>query len=105
MAFGTTAIPAGVIREDLSGALVAAPEMSAESLSAAGKDIGDGALMGRQNRRAMGRQVVAREVAEDVRDLDHDGVATPEAGHQLIQDPSQRNAGWFGQMAVVAILA
>src|SRR5580700_4304355 len=61
MAFWTTPILAGVIREDLGGALVAAPEMSAESLGTAGKDIGDGALMRWRHRRAMGRQVVARE--------------------------------------------
>jgi hypothetical protein len=46
----------------------------------------------------MGRQVVVREAAEDVRDLDHGGAAASEAGHQLIKDPSQRNAGWFGQV-------
>lgn len=46
MAFWTTPILAGVIREDLGGTFVAAPEMSAESLGAAGKDVGDGALMG-----------------------------------------------------------
>jgi hypothetical protein len=100
MAFGTTPILAGVIREDLGGALVAAPEMSAESLGAAGKDIGDGALMGWRHRRAMGRQVVAREAAEDVRHLDHDGAAASEAGHQSIKDLSQRNAGWLGQVGI-----
>jgi hypothetical protein len=80
MAFWTTPILAGVIREDLGGTFVAAPEMSAESLGAAGKDIGDGALMGWWHRRAMGRQVIAREAAEDVCDLDHGGTAGSEAG-------------------------
>jgi hypothetical protein len=46
MAFWTTPILAGVIREDLGGTFVAVPEMSAESLGAAGEDVGDGALMG-----------------------------------------------------------
>jgi hypothetical protein len=100
MAFWTTPILAGVIREDLGGTFVAVPEMSAESLGAAGKDIGDGALMGWRHRRAMGRQVIAREAAEYVRDLDHGGIAGSEAGHQSIEDRSQRNAGWLGQMGV-----
>jgi hypothetical protein len=100
MAFWTTPILAGVIREDLGGALVAAPEMSAESLGTAGKDIGDGALMRWRHRRAMGRQVVAREAAEDVRHLDHGGAAASEVGHQSIEDLSQRNVGWLGQMGV-----
>ena len=100
MAFWTTPILAGVIREDLGGALVAAPEMSAESLGTAGKDIGDGALMRWRHRRAMGRQVVVREAAEDVRHLDHGGAAASEVGHQSIEDLSQRNAGWLGQMGV-----
>ena len=100
MAFWTTPILAGVIREDLGGTFVAAPEMSAESLGAAGKDIGDGALMGWWHRRAMGRQVIAREAAEDVRDLDHGGTAASEVGHQSIKDLSQRNAGWLGQVGI-----
>jgi hypothetical protein len=100
MAFWTTPILAGVIREDLGGTFVAAPEMSAESLGAAAKDIGDGALMGWQYRRAMGRQIVVREVAENVRDLDHGGTAGSEAGHQSIEDGSQRNAGWLGQVGI-----
>ena len=100
MAFGTTPIFAGVIREDLGGARVAAPKMSAESLGAAGKDIGDGALMGWRHRRAMDRQIIAREAAEDVRDFDHGGTAASEVGHQSIEDRSQRNAGWLGQVSV-----
>jgi hypothetical protein len=100
MAFWTTPILAGVIREDLGDALVAAPEMSAESLGAAGKDIGDGALMRWRYRRAMDRQVVVCEAAEDVRHLDHGGAAVSEVGHQSIEDLSQRNAGWLGQMGV-----
>jgi hypothetical protein len=45
--------------------------MPAERLSAAGKDVGDGAPVRRQHRRAMDRLVVIREAAEDLRDLDH----------------------------------
>jgi hypothetical protein len=48
----------------------------------------------------MGRQVVAREAAEDVRHLDHDRAAASEVGHQSIEDLSQRNAGWLGQVGV-----
>jgi hypothetical protein len=74
-AFCTAPILAGVIREDLGGAFVAAPQMSAESLGAAGKDIGDGGI-------------------------DHGGAAASEVGHRLIEDLSQRNAGWLGQVGV-----
>jgi len=51
--------------------MVAAPEVSAERFRAAGKDVGNGTPMRRQHRRAMRRQVVVREAAEDIRDLDH----------------------------------
>ncbi len=100
VAFWTTPVFAGMVGEDLSGALVAVPEMSAESLGAALLDVGDGALMGWQHQCAMGRQVIAREAAEDVRDLDHDGATASEAGHQFVEDASERDAGWFGQVGV-----
>ena len=48
----------------------------------------------------MGRQVIVREAAEDVRDLDHGGTAGSEVGHQSIEDRSQRNAGWLGHVGV-----
>jgi hypothetical protein len=48
----------------------------------------------------MGRQVIAREAAEYVRDLDHGRIAGSEAGHQSIENRSQRNAGWLGQVGV-----
>ena len=45
VAFGTAAVFAGVVGEHLGAALVAAPQVSAESLGAAGEDVGDGAAM------------------------------------------------------------
>src|SRR5271167_4107546 len=43
VAFGAAAVLAGVVGEDLGTAMVAAPQVSAESFSAAGDDVGDGA--------------------------------------------------------------
>jgi hypothetical protein len=100
VALGTTPVFAGMIGEDLGTALLAAPEVSAESLGAAGLDIGNGALMRWQHRRAMGRQVVAGEAAEDVRDLDHGGSAASEAGHHLVEDVSEQDLGRLGQVGV-----
>jgi hypothetical protein len=54
VAFGAGAVFAGVIREHLVGAMITAPEMSAESLGSAREDIGDGTAMRRRHRRAMG---------------------------------------------------
>jgi hypothetical protein len=71
VALGTAPVFAGVVGEDLGMALVAAPEVSAERLGAAGQDVGDGAPLRRQQRRGMRRQVVVRKAAEDRRELDH----------------------------------
>jgi hypothetical protein len=100
MTFGTASVLAGVIGKHLGAAAVAAPEVSTEGFGAAGQDVGDGALMGRQYRRAMGCEVVVREAAEDVRDLDHSAAAASEAGHQSVEDTSERDAGWLGQVGV-----
>ena len=89
-----------MIGEDLGAALVATPEAAAERLGAAGLDVGDGAPMRRRHRRAMGRQIFAREAAKDVRDLDHGGSAASEAGHQFVEDASERDAGGFGEVGV-----
>jgi hypothetical protein len=100
MAFGTASILAGAIGEDLGGALVATPEAASESLGAAGLDVGDGAPMRRRHRGAMSRQVLAREAAKDVRNLDHDAVAASEAAHQCVEDGSERDSGRFGEVGV-----
>jgi hypothetical protein len=57
--------------EYLGIASITAPEVSAKRLGAAGLDIGDGAQMRGRHRHAVGRQVLIREAAEDVRNLDH----------------------------------
>ena len=48
----------------------------------------------------MSRQVLAGEAAKDVRNLDHDAVAASEAGHQCVEDASERDAGGFSEMGV-----
>ena len=52
----------------------------------AGQDVGDGTPVRGQHRRAMGRQVVVREPAEDVSELDHGRSPRSQAGHQLVED-------------------
>jgi len=83
VALGTAPVLAGVKGEDLAGAALAAPEMSASAavrqamMSAMARRC-DGGIA-----RAMDRQVAVREAAEDVRDLDHKRCPTSEAGHHL----------------------
>ena len=98
MAFGTAAVLAGAIVEDRCGTLVATPEAASERLGAAGPDVGDGAPKRCRHRGAMSRQVVAGEAAKDVRDLDHDGSVGSEAGHQCVEDASERDVGRFGEV-------
>ena len=100
MTFGAAPVFAGVIGEDLGVAFVATPDVSAERLGAAGHDVVDGAPMRWQHRRAMGREVVRREAAEDVRDLDHGQAAASEAAHQSVENATQRDACWFSQVGV-----
>ena len=80
--------------------MVAAPKVSAESFGAAGQDVGDGAPMRWQHRRAMGRQIVRGKAAEDIRHFDHGAGAGSEAGHQSVEDASQRDPGRLGQVSV-----
>jgi hypothetical protein len=84
----------------LGVASIAAPEVSAESLSAASLNVGDGTPMRGRHRRAMGRRVAVREAAEDVRDLDHDWSAKSEAGRQLVENASERDVGRLGQVCI-----
>jgi hypothetical protein len=71
VAFGTGAVFAGVLREHLVAALIAAPQVSAAGLGTASQDVGDGTAMRGWHRRTMGRQIAVREPAEDVGKLDH----------------------------------
>ena len=98
--FGTAAILAGMVGEDLGAAVVATPDAAAERLGAARQYVGDGAAMRRRHRRAMGREIVAGEATKDVRDLDHDGSAGSEAGPQPVEDASERDAGRLGEVGV-----
>ena len=85
---------------DLGAALGAAPEVSAEGFGPTSHEVGDGAPMRRQHRRAMDLEVVVAEAAEHVRDFDHDRAAGSEASHDLVEEPSKRGPGRLGQMGV-----
>jgi hypothetical protein len=71
-----------------------------QSLVERHRKTGDGAPVRRRHRLAMSRQVLAREAAKDVRDLDHDGSSASEAGHQSVEDGFERDAGRFGEVGV-----
>jgi len=91
MTFGTAPVLARMVGIDLGAARITAPEVPAERFGATGHDVGDGASMRSQHRRApfasiMSRQVVVRETAEDVRNLDHGRYLPSQAGHQLVED-------------------
>jgi len=100
MAFGTAPVPAGMAGIELLAAAIAAPEMSAERLRAAGKNVRDGAAMRGRNACAMRRKVAVREAAEDVRNLDHGWRPGLQAGHQPIEDGFERGAGRFGEVSI-----
>jgi hypothetical protein len=96
VAFGAGAVFAGVIREHLVGAMITAPEMSAESLGSAREDIGDGTAMRRRHRHAMGPHIVIGEPTEDVGDLDHRRQPPSEVGHQRVEEAFKRSTGRLG---------
>src|SRR5271165_2295403 len=72
VALGTAAVAAGMVREHLGVACLTAPDLTAERCGAAVENVLDGAPMRGQHRRAVSREVVRREAAEHVGDLDHD---------------------------------
>ena len=89
-----------MIGVNLGAALIAAPEVSAEGFGAAGQDVGDGAPVRWQNRRAMRRQIAVRETAENFRDLDHSACAASEIAHQLVQYGFERGSRRLGEMRI-----
>ena len=48
----------------------------------------------------MSRQVVVREAAEDVRNLDHGRCPPSHAGHELVENTLERGPGRLGQVHV-----
>ena len=100
MALGAAPVLAGMVGVNLGAALIAAPEVSAEGFGAAGQDVGDGAPVRWQDRRAMRRQIAVRETAENVRDLDHSGCAASETAHQLVEDSLERSSRRLSEMCV-----
>jgi hypothetical protein len=95
---GTTAVAAGMIGEHLGVAGIATPDLAAECGGAAVENVLDGTPMRGQHRRAVSRDVVRREAAEHVGDLDHDRAS--KAGHQPIEQTVQRHPGRRGEMGV-----
>src|SRR5665213_1618461 len=98
VALRTTAVAAGMIGEHLGAARLAAPDLTAERRGTAVDDVLNGAPVRWQHQRAVSREVIRREAAEHVSDLDHDRAS--EAGHQPIEQTMQRRSGRRGEMSV-----
>jgi hypothetical protein len=94
VALRAVAVATGVEREHLAVARFAAPDLAAESGGAAVENVLDGAPMRGRHQRAVCREVVRREAAEHVGDLDHDRAS--EVGHQPIEQRMQRRPGGRG---------
>ena len=77
-------------------AVGAAPLLSAERFGPARQDVGDGAAMRGQHRRAMSLQIAACEAAENLRHPGH----RSEAAHHPVEQPAQRGPRRFGQVGV-----
>ena len=103
VALRATAITAGMVGEHLGVARLAVPDLAAERRGAAVENVLDGAPVRRQHRRAMSREVVRREAAEHLGDLDHDRAS--EAGHQPIEQTVQRRPGGRGQVSIDGVVA
>ena len=76
--------------------VIAAPLLSAEYFGAAGDDVGDGATMRWEHRRAMSLLVAAPETAESVRQFGH----ASEAAHHLVEQLAQGRPRRFRQVRV-----
>jgi hypothetical protein len=70
-----------MIGVDLGAAVIAAPQVPAERVRSAGEDVVDGTPVRWRHRRTMGRQIVLREPAEDIRECDHDWSTRSQIGH------------------------
>src|SRR5882724_12400121 len=100
MASRAAAVLAGVVGVDLGAAVIAAPQVPAERVRSAGEDVGDGTPVRGQHRRTMGRQIVLREAAEDIRECDHDWSTGSQVDHELVEGRLERSACGFGQMQI-----
>src|SRR5271154_7353661 len=98
MALRAAAIATGMIGEYFGVARLTVPDLAAKRRGAAIEDVLDGALMRGQHRRAVSREVVRREAAEHLGDLDHDRAS--EAGHQPIEQTVQRRPDRRREMGV-----
>lgn len=93
-----TAVAAAMVDIDLAAAAVASPDLPAERLGSAGKDVGDGASMRRWHHGAMGGQIRFGEPVEDRLQIDQ--CAGSEAGHDLVQQVTKGGARRFGQVGI-----
>ena len=92
------AVAAAMVDMDLAAAAVASPDLAAERLGSAGKDVGDGAPMRGWHRCAMGGQIGFGEPVEDRLQIDQ--CAGSEAGHDLVQQVTKGGARRFGQVGI-----
>src|SRR5713226_7839425 len=83
------AVLAGMEDGNQGTALGAAPQVCAKRFGSAGDDVGDGATVGWQHRRAISRLIAAGEASENVRRPRRSGSGTDghasEAAHQFIE--------------------
>src|SRR6516225_11772725 len=79
------AVAAGVEDVQQGAAVIAAPLLSAECFGAAGDDVGDGATVRWEHRRAVSLHIAACEAAERVRHFGH----ASEAAHHLVEQLAQ----------------
>jgi len=90
------AVAAGMEDMHQAAAVGASPLLAAERRGPAGEDVGDGATMRGQHRRAMSLQVASGELAEDVRHFGH----ASQAVHHLVEQCSQRRLRRLRQVGV-----
>lgn len=94
----TAAVAAAMVDMDLAAAAVASPDLPAERLGSAGKDVGDGAPMRGGHHGAMGGQIGFGEPIKDRLKIDQR--VGSEAGHDLIQQVTKGGARRFGQVGI-----
>src|SRR5271168_4688436 len=90
------AVAARVEDVQQGAAVIAAPLLSAERFGPAGDDVGDGATMRWQHRRAVSCHIAACEAAERVRHFGH----ASEAAHHLVEQLAQGRPRRFRQVRI-----
>jgi hypothetical protein len=75
--------------------------VSAERVCSAGENVGDGTPVRGQHRRAIPRQIVVGEPAEDVSECDYDSSSGSQIGHELVEGRLERGACGLGSPSPV----